>query len=292
MYDRILFPTDGSEPATAALDYVRDVASAHGATVHILNVVDTTQDSVARSHKEVLDALAHEAEQVVTEAASRFTGDDHSVVTNVVQGVPHERIVEYSESHEIDLLIMPTHGRSGLERFLLGSVTERVITTTTVPVLVVPPAAGGQFDYPPRDVLVPTDGSDSATLALENALVVANATGALVHLLHVIETANLGIDIRSGETREQLEATADEILTAAAETAREGGLETVTRSTAEGRPYRTIHSSIEEHDVDLVALGTHGDTDFSQYVLGGVSAKLVRTSPVPVLLVRDHSSTD
>ena len=289
MYDRILFPTDGSDPATAALDYVRDVASTHDATVHVLNVVDTTQQSLTQSHRERLEGLSREGERIVSDAASRLPGDEESVVTDVLQGVPHERIVGYCEVHDIDLVVMPTHGRSGLGRFLLGSVTERVIATSPVPVLAVTPT-DEPAEYPPRDVLVPTDGSQSATRTLEEAVGVANATGALVHLLCVAETARLGLG-SSRESSAELRETAEEILTAAADTAREGGLETVTRSVSVGRPYREIRTYVDDHDVDLVAVGTHGETDFSQYVLGGVSSKLLRTSPVPVLLTRESGKT-
>lgn len=292
MYDRILFPTDGSEPATSALGYVRDVATAHDATIHVLHVVDTTQDSVTQTHEEILETLTREGERTVVNAASRLGGEGESVVTDVVSGTPHEAIVDYGEAHDVDLVVMPTHGKSGLGRFLLGSVTERVITTSPVPVLAVTPETDAEFGYPPRDVLVPTDGSRGATLALEEATGVASATGAMVHLLHVVETATLGLDVHSAETRAELDEAAEELLAAAADTAREAGIETVTRSVSHGRPYREIRSYIQEHDVDLVALGTHGDTDFSRYVLGGVSAKLVRTSPVPVLLVREPEATD
>ncbi len=286
MYDRILFPTDGSDPATAVHDYVLEIASAHDATVHVLNVADTTHDSVTRIQGQVVDVLEPEGERIVDEVAASAREAGVDVVTDVRQGVPHETIVEYAGANDVDLIVMPTHGRSGIERYLLGSVTERVVNTSAVPVLTVTPSEGGEFEYPPRTVLVPTDGSRGAQLALDRGIDLANETGATLHVLHVVETSSLGIDVRSAIADDQLEERANEILAAATETARESSVEAVTSSVVHGQPVKEIRSYVEDNDVDVVALGTQGETDFSRYVLGGVSAKLIRTSPSPVLMVR------
>jgi nucleotide-binding universal stress UspA family protein len=287
MYDRILFPTDGSDTAASVFEYALEVAAAHDATVHVLNVADTTRDSVTQIRGQVVDVLEREGERVVDEAASRARDRNVDVVTEVLQGEPHSTVVDYADAVDVDLVVMPTHGRSGLERFLLGSVTERVVNTAPVPVLTVTPDAadGSTFTYPCEDVLVPTDGSPGGTLALEAGIDFAVAAGAALHLLHVVETASLGIDAGSLVASEDLEDRASDVLEAASETAGESPVETVTTSVARGRPYREILSYVEDTDVDVVVLGTHGETDFSRYVLGGVSAKLIRTSPVPVLLV-------
>lgn len=132
---------------------------------------------------------------------------------------------------------MPTHGRSGLQRYLLGSVTERVVETARVPILTVTPSEGDEFVYPPR-TLLPTDGSRCADLALEQAADIAQATGAELDLLTVVETASLGIDVRSTVVSDQLEDRATEILETARETAENASVEAVSSTTAHGEPYR------------------------------------------------------
>lgn len=290
MYSRILFPTDGSEVATTALEFACEVAAAHNATLHILNVVDSTLNSASQPSEGVTEEQRREGERIVEEAATKARNRNLSVESDVVQGNPHEEIISYCEGRDISLIVMPTYGRSDLGRFLLGSVTERVINRSPIPVLTVTPEEIDEFVYPPSDVLVPTDGSGGSNRALEEAIAISKALEAKVHLLHVIETAALGIEIHSSETREDLEDHADEILSAAVETARERSVSDVTESFRYGHPYKEIRSYIEKQEIDLVTLGTHGKTNFSHHFMGSVSTKLLRTSPVPVMMMRSAST--
>jgi len=286
MYDQLLFPTDGSEPAKSAFDYALQIASEHGATIHVLNVVDTDDSSVGR-RDEVLDVLEQEGTEIVNEAAERAEERGVSVVSEVVRGDPSEAIVEYSIRSDAELIVMPTHGRRGLDRFLLGSVTERVINTAAVPVVSVNPQGSRPLTYPCQNLLVPTDGSRGAELALSEGIALANATGATLHLLHVVETGSLGPDARSLLTAGELTERANDIVTGATEAAEAMAVETVESEVTIGVPSKEIRSYIEANGIDLAILGTHGRTDFGRYMMGGVSAKLVRTSPVPVMWVRE-----
>jgi len=292
MYTRLLFPTDGSDPARAALEYALDVAAAHDATLHVLTVADTNQDSLTRIGGQVVDVLESAGREVVDEAVDRADARGVETVSAVLQGDPAKTIVDYADEYDIDLVVMPTHGRTGLTRVFLGSVTERVVGAATVPVVVVTPEEDREFVYPPRTVLVATDGSAAAGLALESGIALARATGAALHLLHVVETASLGFDVRSAVASEEFDQRADEILTEAVARAEDAGVDVVTRSTAHGRAYREIRSYLTDNEVDLVSLGVHGETDFSRSVLGGVATKIVRSSPVPVLLRREPDDVD
>lgn len=290
MYDQILFPTDGSEPAESVLDYALQIASEHEATIHILNVADTSQGSLTRIREEVIDVLEQEGEQIVADAAKRATEQGVSVVSEVRQGDPSTSIVEYGDQSDIDLIVMPTHGRRGLKRFLLGSVTERVINTAELPVVAVNPDRERPLTYPCQNVLVPTDGSRGAELALSEGIAVAKATGAALHLFHVVETGSLGPDARSILKEGELTERANEIMTTATETAEAASLETIKSEIEVGVPSKEIRNYMEANEIDLAILGTHGETDFSRYMMGGVSAKIVRTSPVPVMWVRESES--
>ena len=292
MYDRILFPTDGSEAATAAFEYALEIAATHDATVYVLNVIDLPFDTPSRIRDELAETLEREGTEVVEETAARASEWNVSVVTEIREGVPHEAIVEYAGEEDMDLLVMPTHGRDGIERFLLGSVTERVVNTAPVPVLAVTPDEHEAFAYPCEDVLVPTDGSAGAGRALEEGIALSKALDARLHLLHVVEATSLGDESGPGKTDERVEDRANEILTEASETAERASVGSVTRSIAHGRPYREIRSFVEEAGIDVIALGVHGETDFSRYALGGVSAKLLRTSPVPLLMLRELDETE
>jgi nucleotide-binding universal stress UspA family protein len=136
MYDTILVPTDGSNQSDAALDHAVDLARHHDATIHLLYVADTNRDSLTMQGGEVIDALEQEGDRIVSEAIDRVdAGID--VVDEVMTGDPVETILDYAESIGADLVVMGTHGRRGLDRYLLGSTTERVVRLSSVPVLTI-----------------------------------------------------------------------------------------------------------------------------------------------------------
>ncbi|SEP27754.1 Nucleotide-binding universal stress protein, UspA family [Halogranum amylolyticum] len=292
MYDQILFPTDGSAPTEPVFDYALQIAAEHEATLHVLNVVDTGRDGLAEVREEIVDELVGAGEEIVADAAQRAEERGVSVVSTVVRGDPSSSIVDYSDQSAVDLIVMPTHGRRGVERFLLGSVTERVINTAAIPVIAVDPEGDRPLTYPCQDLLVPTDGSRGAQLAVTEGIAVAEATGATLHLLHVVETGRFGSNARSVSEDGEPTERANEILADAVGTAEAASLVAVESATAYGVPAREILSYIEDNEVDLAVLGTHGETDFGRYMMGGVSAKIVRTSPVPVMWVREPVSDD
>ncbi|WP_049947404.1 universal stress protein [Candidatus Halobonum tyrrellensis] len=283
MYGTLLFPTDGSEGASAAFGHVLDVAEARDATVHVLHVADTTNAGV-RLGDATADGLVAAGETVVDETADRARERGVSVVTAVVRGEPYAEIVDYADAEAVDTVVMPTRGRRGLGRLLLGSTTERVVRRSNVPVLTIRPDAA--VDYPYRTVLVPTDGSDCADEALARGVDVANGSGAALHLLSVVDVASLGVDVRTDIQSASLEASAEAVLDEASAFAEERGVDPTTAMEYGSSIHRTVDSYVEEHDVDLVVVGTHGRTGFDRYMLGSVTEALVRTAPVPVLTVR------
>lgn len=290
MYDRILFPTDGSEGASAVFDHVLDLAEAQEATLHILNVADTTHDSVTRIGGEVIDVLEREGEQIVEETAERADGRQVSTVTDVLQGSVSETIMEYAQEYDVDLIVMPTQGRTGLERLLLGSTTERVVRQATVPVLTL------RLDdelsrYPYENVLVPTDGSECAMAALREAIDIVNVAGATLQVLSVVDVTSLGVDIHSEVQVDALEEQANETVTEATSVAEDASVESIIESIEHGASvYRAIQSYIADHGIELVVMGTHGRTGMDRYLLGSVTEKIVRTATVPVMTVhKPHS---
>lgn len=145
-YRTILLPTDGSAPAERATAEALDLAAEFGATVHALSVVDSTALTMGSLDEEggfdyevgpLLDAMEASGER--TTAAVRDAGAERGVevVTAVVDGTPAREILDYADGHGVDLIVMGTRGRRGLDRYLLGSTTERVLRRASVPVLTV-----------------------------------------------------------------------------------------------------------------------------------------------------------
>jgi nucleotide-binding universal stress UspA family protein len=140
MYDRILVPTDGSDCADRAVEHAIDIAGQYDAELHVLSVVDTrdvSHSAPAISPDQVQQTLRDRAESVVEEVAERAEAAGVDAVTAVEPGVPDDAVVEYAADEDCDLIVMGTHGRTGLERYLLGSVTERTVRRSSVPVLTV-----------------------------------------------------------------------------------------------------------------------------------------------------------
>jgi nucleotide-binding universal stress UspA family protein len=137
MYDDILFPTDGSEPSMEAFEYAIDLAETYGARLHVLYVADTNRDSVTTIGGEVVDALESEGERVVADVEARAREHGVETVTEVLQGDPSATILDYADEYGVDCIVMATRGRSGLTGLLLGSVTDRVVRQSSMPVLAV-----------------------------------------------------------------------------------------------------------------------------------------------------------
>ena len=137
MYERVLHPTDGSDAADAAAADAMELADRYDAPLHVLYVVDVTVGHATDAHAgqvvEELESIGREHVESVTERA-RQAGVD--VTSEIQEGTPATTIVETTEPG--DVVVMGTHGRSGLDRYLVGSTTEKVIRSVDVPVLTVP----------------------------------------------------------------------------------------------------------------------------------------------------------
>ena len=139
MYDTILFPTDGSEPARTAADHAIDLATRYDATLHALFVVDVAAFDVSDADTSaIVDAFEERGEVAVQTIRGAAEATDVDCETAIVHGTPADAILEYVDDNDVDCIAMATHGRRGLSRLLLGSTTERVLRRSRVPLHVVP----------------------------------------------------------------------------------------------------------------------------------------------------------
>lgn len=139
MYNQILLPTDGSAGMDDVVDHAAELAATHGASVHVLYVVDAASFSSLpmETSWEGISELLHDEGRSALDAAERLVGDRAPVERATVEGSPSSEIVSYARENGCDLVVMGTHGRGGINRLLLGSVAERVVRTAEVPVLTV-----------------------------------------------------------------------------------------------------------------------------------------------------------
>ncbi|WP_458208011.1 universal stress protein [Haladaptatus sp. NG-SE-30] len=285
MYENILLPVDGSEAAGDILHHTGEIATVTDATIHLLFVADTSRDSVTVVENTVVDALVQEGADIVADARKTLDTLGVEYETDVVQGNPAPTIVEYAERYGHDLIVMPTKGREGLARYLRGSVSEKVVRLSSVPVLTARMEPDEQLVFPYENILIPTDGSEAATRAAHHGLELAASLDATVHVLSVVDDTSFGPDIRSTLSKDKLEQVAtdsiDDVLTAA----KSRGVTDVISHIEHGKPAEEILASIAPNETHAIVMGTTGRRGVDRILLGSVAEQTVRTAPVPVITV-------
>jgi len=141
MYDTILLPIDGSEGSDAAATHAIDLANTYDATLHGLVVVDQStyvgiENDIRR--EEIREEQREASEALLDDLGDELDEADVDYELDTANGVPGERIPEYATENDVDLIVMGTRGRSGLDRLLLGSTTEKVLRSVDIPVHCVP----------------------------------------------------------------------------------------------------------------------------------------------------------
>lgn len=146
MYKKIMVPLDGSSLAECALEHAREIAQ--GCSIPIIELVTVVKTyfwwegeiNDPAIYQQVEDDEKYKAQEYLKKEAAELEKSGFTVHTVILEGIPAEQIIKYAQDNGVDLILMTTHGRSGISRFALGSVTDKVIQTASVPVLVISPA--------------------------------------------------------------------------------------------------------------------------------------------------------
>jgi nucleotide-binding universal stress UspA family protein len=139
-YDHILLPTDGTEATRAAVAHAGHLARLSDATVHVLSVADSRnrfESPTAGLAADAWEDAERERARNALDNAADALPDDVATERVVREGVPHDEVLDYVDEGNVDVVVMGTHGRTGLNHYLIGSVTERVVRNAPVPVLTV-----------------------------------------------------------------------------------------------------------------------------------------------------------
>ena len=137
MYQRILVPTDGTPGSVKAARNAFDLAEKYDARLYAISVVELDASRMPFQRSDLRPDLEEQAEAALDEIRHEAESWDVPLTTQILEGRPHEVILSYVDQQNIDLVVMGTHGRKGLDRYLIGSVTERVVRASDVPVLTV-----------------------------------------------------------------------------------------------------------------------------------------------------------
>jgi nucleotide-binding universal stress UspA family protein len=300
MYTRMLIPLDGSKLAENVLPYARALARTLDLRIELLSVVDTmdfartTHAGHVRDFDPIIEAAVREGEQYLENVARSFTG---MTVDNCVveQGQADQIIVEKAARDKETLIGMATRGRSGIHRWLMGSVAEKVLRGATNPLLLVRGDEEGKSEGVAtlKSIIVPLDGSKLAESVLPRAIDLAKKLGLEIVLTRAYQlplSAYPGADAAyipnqdafltavRGEASAYLEAKVNEI--------RGNGIEKVSFILLVGSGADEIIDLARTTPDNLIAMCTHGRSGVKRWALGSVTEKVVRHSGDPVLVIR------
>ena len=297
MFKKIVVPLDGSLLAEQALSFLPrfvsplqthiDLVCVVQPWVYALGMSEATPISVINDLHENWKAYLHQQEIFLQ-------GLGYTVQSHVLEGDIAAEILALAANKNADLIVMSTHGRSGLRRLALGSVAERVLHNATIPLLLVREGAALHTTNPIEHLLVPLDGSSFAERSIPLAVELSTQTGATLTMLRVVQdldAQNKQIIFKSEEAAEeavtQWKLLATRYLDELAKGIKAEGVK-VSSMVLSGDPENLIGTIAETLPADLIVMSTHGRSGVSRWVYGSVANKVLRTASCPVLLVRNE----
>ncbi len=303
MYTRILVPLDGSKLAEQALPYVNLLASAFKIQVNLLNVFDSVPPQFADPghglyETQITASYRDNAVDYLEKAGTGLKDSGVTISCDAHEGNPAVQIINEAEKTSNTLIAMVTHGRSGLGRWVLGSVTDKVLHGAANPLLITHAHEEGtdSSDVNLKNLVVPLDGSPLADQVLPHVEALAPALGLNVILVRVTASSDeyyRYVDMSAGVNPERFEAYAKEAQAEAAHHLQQvkerlirNGVSSVEERLLNGNAARAILDLVQETADGLVALTTHGRSGVERWVLGSVTDRLVRHSGQPVLVIR------
>lgn len=296
MFKKILVPLDGSELAERALEPALALAQQVHGEVIVLSVPVLQHMFVTEPAgygfllpEQSVDQSRHELLEYLQGVQKRCAHPDVTVHNLVEEGEEATVIVEAAAAHDIDLIVMSTHGRTGFTRWMLGSVTEKVLREAQCPVLVI------RNDQPFQRLVITLDGSELAEQAVAPGLEIANSLGCQAYLFRVVPP--LDVDPHLISSLDKLENGFGDRLRETSYNQAQDYLHQLALRHAEiyphlptevwgGEPSRTIVDFAEARHINLVVMATHGRTGFQRWVHGSIMEKVLRTAPCAMLVVR------
>lgn len=293
MWRNILVPTDFSGAARQALQLAVRLAPP-GCTVHVMHVITPTESDPyspvrLRPEGQARQRLPEEVTDELLQQLVQDVATDHVAVARAWRRASDVvgAILDYADTVEAELIVLGTHGRRGLQRFLLGSVAEAIVRRASVPVLTVREHA--RVPEAIQHILVPTDFSEDARMALREAARWAAHFRARLTLLHVLAPAVIPVSVTEMaalyEVMPGLQERIQEELTRWIEADVPEAVVSDIRI-EEGPVDLTILEQARQDQADLIVMATHGRSGVARWLLGSVTERVLRQAPCPVLTLR------
>jgi len=296
MYKKMAVLLDGSELAEVVFRYALELAGRMGVElelVHVCRPQESEQLPMRRAYIEhMAEILCAKAEEVRKKYGREELSECVRTHGTVLVGDPAEEILEYVEQHDVDLVMMSTHGSSGLKRWNLGSVANKVIHATRVPVWLVPVELREDIisdTLPGRNLVVPLSADDNSKVAIPHAVNVIKQRGAEAEselvLLNVVEPPLVTVSLEALEMFDKRRSDMKEFLEETAKPLRESGL-TVRTEVLVGDPAESIINYLRDHPAQLLVMATRARTGLSRLVFDSVTEHVLQlVKKTPLLLV-------
>jgi len=293
----ILFPTDFSRCADQALTHAVYLAEKYQAALHLLHVVTLFKDQPGVLSDELVETeemvrkLEEKAEIELNTVANTHGNDEMEIIVKQKRAISvAPAILEYSSKNRIDLIVMGTHGRRGIEHLLLGSAAEEVVRLADCPVFTIRESKEIKPIKLFERILVPIDFSDHSKKALAYAKEIADSYDANLQLLHVIEDTIHPAYSLSGKSSifDLVPGIEEDSRRKMEEMVLEAGMakEKTEQIVIGGQAANDIIEFAKDNTSDLVVIATHGLSGIEHLLLGSVTEKVVRMAPCPVFTVK------
>jgi nucleotide-binding universal stress UspA family protein len=289
-FNKILVPLDGSELAEAALAPALAFAEALSAGVVLLTVVVPLAVKLDPDlYQSVIDNGQKVAENYLNSIKSRPLFSSVHLEYEIVVGKAAKSIIDYAQENEIDLIVMSSHGRSGISRWVYGSVADKVLYHATCATVVIHPQVK-TIPFTHKRILVPLDGSPLAERALKPALKLAQAVSAELVLLRVTFMPLVppgpvpgwpGTEVIINEDAREAQAYLQQVQESLPDTPTQLHVQISASSVAEG-----IIDIADERQVDLIVMSSHGRSGITLWVFGSETEKTLRGAHCATLVIR------
>jgi nucleotide-binding universal stress UspA family protein len=279
----ILCPVDFFPASLQAAAYAIELARKCNARLDFLHVVLPVlynDEDYPLNVSEIIGSMERESAREMKKLETKAGGAGVKVTTAIRSGDVQNELLSAIRNSKTDVLVMGTHGRRGVEKWYLGSVTERMMRRSPIPVLAVHAwKRPGNAVKTLRRILVTTDLSEGTADALNYALLLARASQARVILMHVLEEMRaLTSEEYRGALAKRLRGDLEKLIPADARDSCEVRIDS-------GTAYYTILKTLRKENIDLVVMNTHGKGMLDRAILGSTSERVVRGAKCPVMLI-------
>jgi len=315
VYRRIVVPLDGSEAAEAVLELAKNLAVRSGSALTLLHVCRPEETDLERLHSAYIQRVAELVERDISKICEtvqcHFDGVTATSSPVLLNGEPAQEIVRYAEENEASVILMATHGRSGLTHSVMSDIANRVVRNSLVPVWLMKTLGSDDIicaEWPPKRVLVPLDGSERAEKVLPYATEYAQLFDAELVLVNVCEqpavtadypeaSMEISWDEHLSRIRSHYQAQCSVYLEVVKDRLKEMA-PNVTAESLLGNAAEEIIGYIQQNRCDLVAMTTYGhsgmgrrvaDSLAGRWIFGNVTEQVLATTSRGILLVRGQA---